>query len=184
MGILMYTADYYFIKNYHKERTMYTADYFIEHLGLSPHVEGGYYREVFRGNETIVRAGGDGSSAKRNVATTIYFLLPGSAVSRFHRLTSDEIWFFHYGCPLTIHTINYENGYKAHTLGLNCEEGILPQVTISANTIFGAETVDKEAFSLVSCMVAPGFDFADFEMFETKALCAMFPAQRELFERF
>ena len=163
---------------------MYTVDYFIRSLNLVPHVEGGYYREVYRSRASFKRQDGTAGEVERSVATTIYFLLPGSAVSRFHRLKSDEIWFFHYGSPLIIHTIDAQGIYAPRVLGLSVDEGTEPQITIPATTLFGAEPTDNSSFSLVSCMVAPGFDFADFEMFETKELFEICPEQRELFARF
>jgi len=159
---------------------MYTAEYFIKTLKLIPHIEGGFYREIYRTEKTVAVAGGK----ERTLSTTIYFLLPGREVSRFHRLSSDELWFFHYGSPLVIHTFDENGRYAAPMLGLDCPAGMMPQITIPAGTIFGAENGDKESFSLVSCMVSPGFDFEDFELIDTATLCGNYQEKRKLFERF
>jgi predicted cupin superfamily sugar epimerase len=163
---------------------LYTADYFISEFRLESHVEGGYFKEVYRSSIEI--SGGeifDSFEGKRNLSTTIYFLLKSGQVSKFHRLKSDEIWFYHYGCPMIIHTIDDKGEYQAFRLGINPGKKEKPQVQIPSGFIFGAEPAENNSFSLVSCMVSPGFDFRDFIMFDEKQLALMYPQHGEIISR-
>lgn len=78
------------------------AQYWVEHLDLEPHVEGGFYRQVYKSKELTIRE----DESKRNLYTSIYFVLEADNPSHFHRLTVDEIWYYHYGSPLTVHMIH------------------------------------------------------------------------------
>ncbi len=142
---------------------------------MHPHPEGGFYVETYRSEHTI-------PGKNRQLMTAIYFLLPAGHVSRFHRIQSDELWFFHEGNPLTIHTLN-EDGHHAHLLGLDIDSGQHPQLLVPAQTIFGSSSDVNEGYSLVSCVVAPGFDFQDFELFSAEELLSQFPDYTEIIER-
>jgi predicted cupin superfamily sugar epimerase len=142
-------------------------EFLIEKLGLKRHPEGGYYTETYRSQDTI-------EGIKRNVQTCIYFLLTSEDVSKFHRIKSDEIWFYHEGANLSIHTIG-DDGHQIHRLGPINNEGFLPQILIPKNTIFGATLDQADTYVLVSCTVAPGFDFQDFELMNRSQLIADFP---------
>jgi predicted cupin superfamily sugar epimerase len=163
---------------------MYTADYFISKLSMDRHIEGGYYKEIYRNSFNISHEGyayefeGD-----RALSTTIYFLLEWGQVSKFHKLKFDEIWFYHYGCPMIIHMIDNNGEYKSVRLGLEIEKGEMPQVLVPANVIFGAEPSESDSFSLVSCMVSPGFDFRDFILYEEKDLCSIYPQHTEIIKK-
>lgn len=160
---------------------MYTAEYFISKLGLDGHIEGGYYKELYRTSFSVSVEGSKFNiDSDRALSTTIYYLLKSGQVSKFHKLKSDEIWFYHYGCPMIIHIIDENGVYKALKLGLDLENGESPQILVPADTIFGAEPLHRDSFSLVSCMVSPGFDFRDFTLYESKELCAMFPQSKDL----
>jgi predicted cupin superfamily sugar epimerase len=148
---------------------MKNAEYFIEKLGLEKHIEGGYYRETYRSKV---------SHENRSLSTSIYFLLKSGQVSKFHKLKSDEIWYYHHGSPILIHMINKEGEYSQGILGINSDQES-PQLIIPADTIFGAEPVDRESFSLVSCMVSPGFDFEDFTLYSTQELIKMYPSLKK-----
>ena len=153
---------------------MFTPDYFIEKLSLQPHVEGGYYKEVYRSPLT---------TGNRSLSTTIYFLLQGEQVSRFHQLTADEIWFFHYGNPIIIYCIDEKGELSTKKLGLNMEEGESPSLLIPAKTIFASEMINKNGFALMSCMVSPGFEFTDFKLFSREDLSAAYPQHSHLTDR-
>ena len=164
---------------------MYTAQYFISRLGMEKHVEGGYFKEIYRSPLLYTaEKKTDDPGEQRNLATTIYFLLQGEQVSRFHSLKHDEIWFYHYGSSVAIHTISPDGVFETKRLGLAVEDGQIPQVLISANDIFAAENESKDSFSLVSCLVSPGFDFEDFRMYDGADLCARFPQHAEIIKRF
>ena len=84
-----------------------TAVYWINHLKLQEHPEGGYFREVYRSGEFIQKKGLPVRySSFRAFSTSIYFLLKGTQFSAFHRLKSDEIWHFHYGSTITIYLLH------------------------------------------------------------------------------
>jgi predicted cupin superfamily sugar epimerase len=137
----------------------------VKALKMQPHPEGGYYAETYRHAQTIDL--GDGRN--RNLTTTIYFLLTGETRSHFHRLSSDETWFYHYGEPIELFMIN-QGKTLSFLLGNNPTEGSLPQLLIPANTWFAAHIPSRKNFGLVSCTVSPGFDFADFELATLKKI--------------
>jgi len=153
-------------------------NFLVKSLNLLPHPEGGFYKETFRSAEGIETEQGE-----RNLCTSIFFLLTSENVSRFHRIKSDELWFFHEGSPLTVHTLG-ENGYESLSLGLShLDSDCLPQQLVKANTIFGSTVDQPNSYSLVSCVVAPGFDFRDFELFKTKDILPFFPQAETIIRR-
>jgi predicted cupin superfamily sugar epimerase len=151
------------------------AQDWIQKLGLKPHPEGGYYREVFRSNTCIPEnVSGLTDQGKRSTVTSIYYLLEKDDFSAFHRIKSDELWFFHAGSTLDIHTLSSDQGHQLISLGFNSAS---LQTVVHANTWFAARLnpIKEENFALVSCVVAPGFEFQDFEMADRNALCYEFP---------
>jgi predicted cupin superfamily sugar epimerase len=161
-----------------------SAEYWIRSLDLQEHPEGGYFHETYRSDEFIESAClPDRFGGRRSFSTSIYFLLRGDQRSLLHRLKADETWYFHDGAALIVHCITPEGEYREHRVGLNIEAGEHPQLTIGAGNWFGATVADSDGYALVGCMVAPGFDFADFEMAERKRLIAEFPQHRALIER-
>ena len=163
---------------------MYTADYFISKLGLEGHIEGGYFKEIYK---NPFYTSGEGCpynfEGARALSTTIYFLLKSGQVSKFHKLKFYEIWFYHYGCPMVIHMIDDAGEYKSVRWGLDIEKGEMPQVLVPANVIFGAEPLENDTFSFVSCLVSPGFDFRDFILYEEKELCLMHPGHADIIKK-
>ncbi len=161
------------------------AKKYIAQLKLESHPEGGYFREIYRSGEIILPEGLPGRFRKgRAVSTSIYFLLAGHQVSKFHRIKSDEIWHFYDGCGVRIYVIDSSGNLGEHKLGKYIEKGEELQVVIKNNQWFAAELIDKSSFSLVGCTVAPGFDFEDFEMGIREKLSLTYPEYRELVERF
>ena len=152
-----------------------TVQELIDLLELLPHPEGGYYKETFRSPGTTAK--GD-----RNLMTAIYFLLTSEDVSRFHRIIGDELWFHHSGSPLVVHTLD-ENGHTEHLLGSDLSKGQVPQLMVPSGTIFGSAIVEKDSYALVSCTVAPGFDFRDFELFKKEELLPLFPEHEAIISR-
>ena len=136
----------------------------IEALGLAAHPEGGFYKEMHR-SDTIVEKPND--SGNKSAYTSIYYLLSGKDFSAWHRIKSDETWYFHLGCDVLIY---FFDGNKAlQTIQLGMASKTL-QTTIPAHTWFAAKPLSEEAYCLVSCAVAPGFEFLDFELGGRKAL--------------
>jgi predicted cupin superfamily sugar epimerase len=160
------------------------VQYWVDKLQLEPHPEGGFYKENYRSSISFpAEEFGLSTSGQREIATSIYFLLPFGNNSRFHRLAFDELWYFHDGDPISVHTLIPEKGLVTYTLGLNPEENQHLSCLIPAQTIFGAEVSTKDGFALVSCVVSPGFNFQDFEMLHAKDLIEAFPQEKNIIEQ-
>jgi predicted cupin superfamily sugar epimerase len=157
-----------------------TANDVIRLLELAPHPEGGYFRETFRSSPLPFALPERGMRA---ASTAIYFLLRRGDFSAFHRVRSDEVWHHYLGAPLELHLLE-PSGVTRVVLGSSLEDGERPQAVALAGVYQAArlaEGTDGD-FTLVGCTVAPGFDFADFEMPTRDELVARFPEQRALVE--
>lgn len=151
----------------------------VEKLQLEPHIEGGYFREIYQSKELTIRT----DNTERYLYTSIYFLLEHLNPSHFHRLTVDEIWYFHDGDPLTIHMIHPDGLYETVQLGIDLPEGPRLQYRVPAGVIFGSSVEVKEGFAVVSCMCGPGFEYEDFELFSTSQLLKEYPEHQKIIER-
>lgn len=168
----------------------------IAALELRPHPEGGFYRETYRSPIEVPAAAlpAHFAGGPRAAATAIYFLLGANDFSALHRIAADELWFFHAGDPLEV--IGFLPGHTAPTtwtLGLPPDG--LPSALVPAGTTFGSRVrragpgspspapnttpqvtpQGARGFALVSCVVAPGFDFRDFAMPDRATLLSAFP---------
>jgi len=149
------------------------AEKIINRLQLKSHPEGGWFKEVYRSKITLKKeALPNIFSDERSALTSIYYLLTNEQFSAFHRIKSPEIWYFHKGMPLIIHIILENGEYKKIELS-DKQKGRL-QYTIEPNTWFAAEIKECYGYSLVSCAVAPGFDFADFEIAKREQLISSY----------
>ena len=173
-------------------------------LGLAPHPEGGYFLETYRSAQTLVTPRGE-----RSASTAIFFLVTADSVSRLHRLTSDELWVYQGGLPLELTTIAPDGALEVRVLGdleeivrsrdhatppaedfpVGLPEGSLSwlsQALVPAGSWQGARLAGgphlpaEYAWALVSCIVTPGFDYADFEIGEREALLAAYPEHGEV----
>ena len=152
-----------------------SAQFWIDHLQLKVHPEGGFYRETYRSKESVRHQDlPERFGADRNFSTAIYFLLRSLDRSVFHRIKSDELWHFHAGVSLSIYVIQ-NNTLTIHKLGPNPDKGESLQVVIPANCWFGAKVEQPDSYTLSGCTVAPGFDFQDFELADRKMLLKQFP---------
>jgi predicted cupin superfamily sugar epimerase len=132
-----------------------------EQFDLQPHPEGGWYRQTFRSATTIQPAGYAG---ERAAATAIYFLLHPGEESAWHVVKSDEIWFFHAGGPLTLRFGGSTDQPAAPTeVTLGVGPGREPQVLIPAG-VWQAAAPAGDEYVLVSCVVSPGFEYADWRL--------------------
>jgi len=145
----------------------------IEQLGMMPHPEGGFYKETYRATSMVQPADG---RTERNTSTAIYYLLADEDKSHFHRVASDELWFFHQGATIEIYIIQHDGTLSVKLLGNNLLKGETPQVTVAANQWFAAKIQGDKGFALVSCTVAPGFAFEDFELADREILRKQYPA--------
>ena len=156
------------------------TEYWIQHLKLNPHPEGGFFKETYRANESIdKRALPSRFKGERNYSTAIYFLLRSQDRSVFHRIKSDELWHFYAGSTLEIFVL--ANGsVTIHRLGMDIENGESLQVVIPAGSWFGAKLKQPSSYTLAGCTVAPGFDFEDFEIANRDELLKSFPGAESL----
>jgi len=155
----------------------------IKRLGLTRHPEGGWYRETYRSGEQIpAPALPERFSGARSFSTAINFLLEQGDFSSFHRIKSDEIWHYYAGAAVIIHLITPDGNAAALQLGPDVGRGQQFQIVIPAGCWFGAEPTG-EGCSLVGCTVAPGFDFADFELADRDTLVAHCPEHATLINR-
>ncbi len=138
--------------------------------------EGGYYAETYRSNEKLARSllptryTGD-----RSFGTAIYFLLTSDTFSAMHRLATDEIYHFYLGDPVELLSLREDGSGEIFTIGTDFERGMTPQLTIPRGTWQGARLLPRGAFALLGTTMAPGFEFADFELGEREALAAQYP---------
>lgn len=148
-------------------------------------MEGGYFRQVYRASEGVGPPHlPERFKGPRVFSTSIYYLLPGSEFSAFHRLKSDEIWHFYFGSPLTIHIIDCTGTVVHKNLGPDPEQGQAFQVVVGAGEWFAASVDDPSGFTLAGCTVSPGFDYEDHELAERDDLIGRYPQHRSIIERF
>jgi predicted cupin superfamily sugar epimerase len=153
------------------------ARYWIDRLGLSPHPEGGFYRVTYQSDLTIAQGAlPAGFHGDRLASTAIYFLLGDGDFSAFHRIASDEVWHFYAGDTLVVSVIDPDGRVS------ELHMGEVFQAVVKAGCWFGARLKEGAVFALVGCTVAPGFDFADFELAKRAELIRSYPAHRQLIE--
>ncbi|HEY4123828.1 MAG TPA: cupin domain-containing protein [Rhizomicrobium sp.] len=129
------------------------AERLVRELELTPHPEGGHYRETFRD-----APGSDG----RALSTAIYFLLQAGEVSRWHRVDAAEIWHYHRGSPLELKIADGSGAPQCFVLGADIEHGERPQIVVPPYAWQSARSLGD--YTLVGCTVAPGFEFSKFEL--------------------
>ncbi len=148
----------------------------VEALGLAPHPEGGFYRETWRSPRRVATPRGE-----RSALTLIHFLLPPGHRSAFHRVESDEAWHHVSGGPLELHVLTEAGVHAVHRLDASLAGGAVDHLVVPAGAWQAARPAgDRHA--LVSCAVAPGFDFADFRLARPGELAALRPDLAGLFE--
>ena len=126
----------------------------IRLLDLKPHPEGGHFRETFRDGRKVDSA--------RAASTAIYFLLARGERSHWHRVDATEIWHWHAGAPLKLEIAAASGSRETLTLGGDLGAGQRPQAVLPAHAWQAAQSLGE--WSLVGCTVAPGFEFAKFEL--------------------
>jgi predicted cupin superfamily sugar epimerase len=130
-----------------------TAADIMARLELKPHPEGGHYRETFRDART--------DASGRSLSTAIYFLLARGERSHWHRIDAVEIWHYYAGSALMLQIAD-QGGQRSVRLGPDLAAGEVPQAIVPAQAWQAAESTGD--WTLAGCTVAPGFDFAKFEM--------------------
>lgn len=159
------------------------ASFWIQHLKLSKHIEGGRFSEVYKSALKLSTAQlppNFPTNANRHACTHIYFLLERNQFSALHRIKSDELWHFYAGDSLVIYEIEKSGKLNKHVLGNDLEKGQQLFTYVKAGSWFGASLPKESEYSLVGCTVSPGFDYADFEMAERENMQNEFPQHSEL----
>jgi len=128
-----------------------TAVEIIARLGLQPHPEGGHFREMFRAPD-----------AGRAASTAIFFLLKGGERSHWHRVDADEVWHHYAGASLELSMSDDGRAMRHRRLGIDFDIGETPQIVVPRGVWQAARSLGN--WTLVGCTVAPGFDFAGFEL--------------------
>lgn len=157
------------------------ADAIIERLGLQPHPERGHFRETYRASVSVQSAI---HGAARAASTAIYFMVTATEpATHLHRLKSDEVFHLYDGGPLEIVRLFPDGRWDVARLGMNLDAGERPQIVVPAGTWFGTELAADASHCLVGCTVAPGFEFADFELAQGPELEAKYPGAAERIRR-
>lgn len=157
------------------------AAFWINHFSMSAHPEGGHFAEMYRSKEFV---SGMHLPARfkglRAFSTSIYFLVEQGNFSALHRIQSDEIWHFYAGDPLTVHVIHPDGKQLDILLGNDVANGQSFQAVVPAGSWFGSKVAEPGQYALVGCTVAPGFEFADFELAKREPLTREFPQHAAL----
>lgn len=183
---------------------MTTTSEICKLLELQPHPEGGYFAETFKDTDVTLPHSLLSAHFKvgRPVSTAIYFLMPTGNVSHLHRIPSSEVWHFYGGDPLTVFEIDDDGKMKHTVLGQDIAAGQklqyvqkpwvwfgayptkdIERIPESGNPVVKSAPRDSELqYSLVGCTVAPGFEFADFELASRSDLSAKFPHAQNFIE--
>jgi predicted cupin superfamily sugar epimerase len=133
---------------------MLSAADIIRLLDLEPHPEGGHYRQTFRDARLI-----EGRAA----STAIYFLLARGERSHWHKVDAVEVWLYHAGAPLELEiALDAKGPVERMTLGPDLATGARPQAVVPVHAWQAARSLGD--WTLVSCTVAPGFEFSGFEL--------------------
>lgn len=151
------------------------AEEIIAALGLRPHPEQGFFVETYRSPLALT---GLPVGGPRAASTAIYFLLTADQPrTLLHRLRWDELYHLYEGGPMEVLLLREDGRAEVQRLGLDLRAGERPQLVIPAGTWFGAELCAGASHVLFGCTVAPGFDFADFELAEGPELLSRYPDQ-------
>ena len=159
-----------------------TAEQIIEFFGMKPlpH-EGGYYVETYRSGEKISQATLlSRYTGERNLSTAILYLLTPDMFSALHRLRSDEIFHFYLGDPVTMLQLHSNGSSEVITLGQDIFNDQRVQVTVPKNSWQGCFLNEGGKFALMGTTIAPGFEFADFELAHREELLRQYPNQRDV----
>ncbi len=152
------------------------AHFWIDRLHLTPHPEGGYFRQTYSAETSInLSCLPSGFTGSRSASTAIYFLLERDNFSAFHRIRSDELWHFYTGDPLEILVIDAAGALETIQLGGDLAPGQTFQAVVKAGNWFASRLAAGGEFALVGCTVSPGFHFDDFELAARTKLTAAYP---------
>jgi predicted cupin superfamily sugar epimerase len=144
----------------------------VRALALAPHPEGGFYRETYRSPLRLSTPRGE-----RAALTAIHFLLPAGALSLFHRVAAEEVWAHAGGGELELHLVSPAGRHEVVLLGGAAGTARTHAVVPAGH--WQAARPSGGRYVLTTCVVAPGFEFADFELATRGELARLFPALPE-----
>jgi len=158
-----------------------TVEELITLLSLTPHPEGGYYRETYRSAETIPdNVLPDRYKGDRSYGTAIYFLLNPDTFSALHRLKTDEVFHFYLGDPVEMLQLLPSGSGRVIKLGSEIKSGMHLQVAVSRGMWQGSRLIRGGEYALLGTTAAPGFKFVDFEIGQRDKLLQSYPRFRDL----
>jgi predicted cupin superfamily sugar epimerase len=149
------------------------AKQIINRLDLSPHPEGGYYRETYKSEQQVSLLKGK----RRFAGTAIYFMLTEGELSNWHRVRWDELWHFYAGGQLVLEVIDKSGGLNKLKLSNDLKDDVEFQQLVPQHC--WQRAYSSGDYSLVGCTVSPGFEFEDFEMIEPEQLAKTYPHIRD-----
>ena len=159
---------------------MLTAEDLIRRLGLQPlPVEGGYFTQSYVSAESVpAEALPPRYGSPRPFSTAIYYLLTSDAdsFSALHRLATDEVYHFYLGDPVELLLLRADGSGEVITIGTGLDQGMRPQIMVPRGTWQGSRLKPGGSFALLGTTMAPGFEFADFELAPRDHLLASHPA--------
>lgn len=164
-----------------QNKTFPSVEEIIEKYDLEPHVEGGYFKEDFKSE--IILPNEVTKKGKRSLITSCYYLIPQGERSIFHKLTSDEIWNFHVGGPVDVYEINDKGNLTITTLGPDIHLGQSIKHFVKKGTWFGVLPHPGTDYAFFTAIVAPGFEFDDWEKGDPKFLKNLCPEASKIIER-
>lgn len=160
---------------------MLTPRQLIQQYALQPHPEGGWYKETYKSSEyNSATSLPERFGGSRAFSTAIYFLLEQENFSAFHRIKSDECWHFYAGGSLLVYVIQQDGRLDIIQLGNDIEKEQVFQYVVPANCWFAGKPAPGSAYCFVGCTVAPGFDFADFELADASILSGLYPEHESM----
>jgi len=159
-----------------------TAQYWIEHLNLLPHQEGGYFNRYFLSEQIIPKISLKDFSGDRHSASKTYYFLDIYQKSVFHKIKQQEIWDFLYGDPMELVLLSPETGLNKILLGNEPDLGTTLSHIVEPGTWMAGHSLGD--YSLVSCTCTPGFDFDDFTMVDRETLSKLYPEHEEIIKFF
>ena len=134
------------------------AEKLISDYAFEVHPEGGCFSEVYTSAALL------NNEDNRPAGGSIYFLLSPGAISHYHQIDCEEIWYYHSGCGMKIYMISHDGKTSIKKLGLNTAEGEQPMVIIPQGTIFAAENIKDMGYTFVSCATFPKFSYSGFKL--------------------
>ena len=152
-------------------------NYWIEKLKLQHHPDGGYFIENYRSKDFVEYLDGE-MEKQHNAATSIYHLLESENHAFCHKLSADEIWYYHDGSPVTIFMIDPEGNFSVKICDPGEDEEMA--VIIPKNTWFGPRVFEPKSYVLASCSLAPGFEFIDLQMADRNELIRIYPKLKDV----